>query len=60
MNIIDIHSIELDRTKPFNQVIKIKDKAGYVMETIPVKQTNANEVFATINKAWWEAIDKLK
>ncbi len=60
MNIVDIHSIELNREKPFNQVINIKDKSGHIMEIVPVKQTNANEVFMTINKAWWEAIDKLK
>ena len=58
--ITDVHSIELDRTKPFNQQIHLKDKTGYIMESIPVKQNVANETLQLITDKWWAAISKDK
>lgn len=52
-----ITSIELDRSKPFRHVIRIK-QGDFTLETIPVKETNGNEVLQIVTKAWLEAISK--
>ena len=57
MNEIDkITSIELDRSKPFNHVIKIKQD-NYIAETIPVSETQGNQVLQQITEAWLKAIN---
>jgi hypothetical protein len=57
MNIKDIKSIELDRSKPFNHVVRIKDITGHSIQVIPVKESNEWEQFQTIFKAWAEHPD---
>lgn len=56
MEINQISSIELDRTKPFAHVIKMKDEHGYVLEEVKVLESNGNEVLAKITEAWLKAI----
>ena len=48
-DISEIHSIELNRSKPFNHEILIKDKAGWVMERIPVNETAGFEKLQLIS-----------
>jgi hypothetical protein len=52
MKISDIHSVELDRTKPFNHVIRIKDKHGHSLQVVPVKENVENEQLKLITNAW--------
>ena len=58
MNITDIYSIELERTKPFDMRINLKDKFGTTLESISVKQNVANETLALITEKWWQAIER--
>lgn len=57
MNIRQIKSIELDRSKPFNHKVLIKDETGYVMQEIKVEESKGWEQFALIYKAWCEHPD---
>ena len=50
----DIHSIELDRTLPFDMRINLKDASGYTLESISVQQTKAEATFLMIYKKWCE------
>jgi len=52
MNVSDIHSVELDMEKPFNHCIRIKDKTGYSLQVIPVKENVGNEQLRLITEAW--------
>ena len=52
MDVSDIHSVELDMTKPFNHCIRIKDKHGDSLEVIPVKENVASEQLALVTHAW--------
>ena len=57
MEISDIASIELDRTRPFKHKILIKDSTGYVLQEISVTETAGWEKLATVYKAWVEHPD---
>ncbi len=58
MDITDIYSIELNREKPFDMRINLKDKFGTTLESISVKQNVANETLALITERWWQAIER--
>lgn len=60
MDITLIASMELDRTKPFDHKILVKDSTGYVMEEISVTQIAGLEKLMKLNKAWFEALDKIE
>ncbi len=60
MLITDVYSIELDRTKPFDMKIHLKDKTGHILQSIPVKQNVANETLQLITERWWKSILKQK
>lgn len=52
MNIANIRSIELDRTKPFKHEILIKDDTGFIMERIPVTEVAGWEKLNEVYQAW--------
>ncbi len=52
MNINQIHSIELDRSRNFKHVIRLKDANEHSLEVIPVKESTAWEQFVHVYKAW--------
>jgi len=52
MQIARIKSIELNREKLFDHKIVIKDKDGWVLDTISVKEHNENEVFKMVVQKW--------
>ena len=52
MEVNDIHSVELDMSKPFNHCIRIKDKSGHSLQVIPVKENAGNEQLRLITEAW--------
>ena len=54
-----ITSIELDRSKPFNHKIYIK-QGDFIAEVIPVTETEGTAVLQKINDAWWKAIEGMK
>lgn len=54
MNISQIKSIELDRSKAFNHKVLIKDSTGYIMQEIKVEESKGWEQFSLIYKAWAE------
>jgi len=58
MKITDVHSIELDRTLPFDMKIHLKDKTGYILQSVSVKQNVANETLQLITDKWWAAIKR--
>ena len=60
MDITDVHSVELNRTKPFDMRINLKDETGYILESIPVKQNVANETLQLVTDKWWQAIQRKK
>ncbi len=57
MEIRDIHSIELDRSKPFNHVIRIKDRNEDTLQEIPVSEVAGYEKLMVVVKAWSEHWD---
>jgi len=52
MNISDIHSIELDRSKPFNHMILFKDSNDKIIDKIKVKESAGFEQFKVVYEAW--------
>jgi len=52
MKISDIVSIELDRSKPFSHVIRIKDKAENTLQEIPVSEVAGYEKLMVVVNAW--------
>ena len=52
MRISQIDSIELDRSKPFNHCVRIKDAMGNSIQVVPVKESAGWEQFSVIYKAW--------
>ena len=52
MRISQIASIELDREKPFNHCVRIKDSSGNSLQVVPVKESAGWEQFSIIYKAW--------
>ena len=54
MKISQIDSIELDRSKPFNHCVRIKDAMGNSIQVVPVKESAGWEQFSVIYKAWAE------
>ncbi len=59
MELHEITSIELDRTLPFEQCIRLKI-GEHTEELLPVKQTNATYMFGVIYKKWIEATERNK
>jgi len=59
LEIEQITSIVLDRTKPFDHNIKLMID-DYVAETISVTQINGYATLMSINKAWFQAIEERK
>lgn len=57
MRIVDVASIELDRSKPFNHRVIFRDETGHALEIVKVKETTAWEEFQIIYKAWCEHPD---
>jgi len=51
----DITSVELDRSKPFKHVIRLKN-GDTTLEVIPVTETQGDAMLQKITKAWWDAI----
>ena len=51
MEINQIKSIELDRSKPFKHCIRVKDATGHTIEIIPVKESTGWEQFNEVWKA---------
>ena len=57
MQISQIHSVELDRSVPFNHCVRIKNSIGDSIQVIPVKESNEREQFSLIYKTWAEHPD---
>ncbi len=55
----EVTSIILDRTKPFEQCIRLKI-GEHTEELLPVKQTNATYMFEVIYKKWIKAVERNK
>lgn len=55
MQLTDVHSVLLDKTKPFDMVIQLKDETGHLLETIKVTQLNADHMLNLITKKWLDA-----
>ncbi len=52
MNVGQIKSIELDRTKPFNHEILFKDNVGSVIDRMKVDESKGWEQFKLVYGAW--------
>ena len=60
MNIEDIHSIELNREKPFNHKILLKDKDGNILEEMKINEVAGFEKLMEVNRKWFEALERKK
>ena len=52
LQISQIKSVELDRSKPFHHVIRLKDANGHSLEVIPVNESTGYEQFKAVYIAW--------
>jgi len=52
VQISQIHSVELDRSRPFEHCVRIKDSHGHSIQVIPVKESNEWEQFKLVYEAW--------
>jgi len=52
MEIKDIKSLELDRTKAFQHCIRFKDYAGMTMEVLMVNDSEEWAQFEKVYRAW--------
>ena len=57
MKISNVKSVELDRSTPFNHKIIFRDRAGYPLEEIQVKESNGWEQFEIVISAWTDHPD---
>ena len=55
MEITKIASIELDKTRMFKWEILLKDDTGYILERMPVKETEADATFKVAVENWLSA-----
>lgn len=56
--LLEIYSIELDKSPVFYFNIVLRDKSGAPIDTMKVEPSKADEIFNKIYKTWWDA--KLK
>ena len=59
MDVTDIDSIELDKSRPFRWEVLLKDSTGHVLERIPVKEEEADAIFKVATQNWLEACFQL-
>ena len=52
MEIHQIASIELDRSRAFNHEILFRDSTGYILDRTSVKESTGWEEFKVVYEAW--------
>ncbi len=57
-SLLNIDSIELDKSPVFYYLIVLRDKEKFILDKMKVEPSKADEMFSTIYTTWWEA--KLK